>query len=324
MTIGIGVTPGSGQNLATDNAISVYGTAVDVPLCRIGFGGEGTYNDVTPTSPLPVSGGAAALPSTAMQSAATATGAGTVMSVAGYATALLNVTGTMGGGTTTVFEVSADNANWESAAGLSAGAGSTATSSTTAPGTFQINVAGYSYLRARVSVYGTGNVTVVGFAIAGAPAGVTLIGSLPGGSATIGSVDVAGSLPAGTNTIGSVNVATAATGGWPSKSHTVSAATTNATSVKTAAGTLGIIKAYNNGSSPAYLKLYDLATTPTVGTSTVADSHMMPAGGGLCLNLGPAGDAYSTGIAFAITANAVDTDATAVAANQVIVNLSYA
>lgn len=104
----------------------------------------------------------------------------------------------------------------------------------------------------------------------------------------------------------------------------VSAATTNATSVKGSAGTLGSIVAVNtHASNIAYLKLYNKASAPTVGTDTPV--HVIPlavAAGGVAITF-PTGLNFSTGIAFAITGAMADTDTTAVAANQVAVSLGY-
>jgi hypothetical protein len=113
----------------------------------------------------------------------------------------------------------------------------------------------------------------------------------------------------------------AVSGGW-SGAKLVSANTTNATSLKATPGQLGFIAAYNNGATIAYLKLYNLATSPTVGSSTVYQSYMLPATGGGVIPI-PGALAFSTGIAYAITGGAADSDTTAVAAAQVIANFGY-
>lgn len=58
-----------------------------------------------------------------------------------------------------------------------------------------------------------------------------------------------------------------------------SAATTNATSVKTSGGTIYNIVASNTGAAAAYLKIYNKASAPTVGTDIPVHTCVIPAGG---------------------------------------------
>lgn len=101
-----------------------------------------------------------------------------------------------------------------------------------------------------------------------------------------------------------------------------SAATTNSTVAKATAGTIYGLTVSNTGAAAAFVKLYNSATV-TVGTTAVALTVPVPAGGVVSLNWGTQGMRYSTGICYSITNLAADTDTTAVAANQVKVNLSY-
>lgn len=108
----------------------------------------------------------------------------------------------------------------------------------------------------------------------------------------------------------------------------ISAATTNATSVKASAGTLFFCSATNNGAAPAYVKWYNKASAPTVGTDTPILVFELPAnstpanGAGSNLALPSNGLGFTVGIAFAITSGIADSDATPVALNQVIVNFA--
>ena len=108
-----------------------------------------------------------------------------------------------------------------------------------------------------------------------------------------------------------------------SSSFINSAATTNATAVKATAGTLFSVAASNVGASAAYLKLYNKATAPTVGTDVPVLVIVIPAGGTVPVPLGTFGPRFSTGIALAITGGAADADTTAVAVAQVKVAVSY-
>ena len=95
-----------------------------------------------------------------------------------------------------------------------------------------------------------------------------------------------------------------------------SAATTNATSAKTSAGNVGVIKLFNVAAYPVFMKFYDKASAPTVGTDTVKWTIPIAAGGGYCDEM-LRGEHFSTGIAWAITKNQADSDTTAIAAGDV-------
>lgn len=117
--------------------------------------------------------------------------------------------------------------------------------------------------------------------------------------------------------------ATTNTPATPTPSNINSAATTNATSVKATAGTVYSIVATNTGAAAAYLKLYNKASAPTVGTDVPVLTIVLPAGGTVSAQFGALGHRFATGIALAITNGAADTDTAAVAASQVKVLTSY-
>lgn len=146
---------------------------------------------------------------------------------------------------------------------------------------------------------------------------------IPGTYATepIPGAQVSGTQPiSGTLTSAGTTTNTPAT---PSPSNVNSAANTNATVVKGSAGTLYNIGGSNTGAAAAFIKLYNKATAPTVGTDVPVLVLAVPAGGNVDFDLGPMGHRFSTGIGMAITNLAADTDATAVAASQVKVLTSY-
>lgn len=109
----------------------------------------------------------------------------------------------------------------------------------------------------------------------------------------------------------------------PLTSATSSAATTNATSIKATAGTVFQILASNVGAAAAFLKIFNLATAPTVGTSVPLLTIPIPATGVVTIPFGTLGLRFSTGIAFSITNLIADADATVIAAAQVKVAISY-
>jgi len=116
------------------------------------------------------------------------------------------------------------------------------------------------------------------------------------------------------------------TSGGLSASKTISAATTNATSVKGSAGQVYTILAHNTNAAVRYLKLYNKATAPTVGSDTPVLTLPIPgntAGAGFVLDTGGMGIAFGTGIGFALTTGVADADTGAVAANEIVVNILY-
>jgi hypothetical protein len=109
----------------------------------------------------------------------------------------------------------------------------------------------------------------------------------------------------------------------PTMSLINSAATTNATSIKASAGTVFSILVSNTGGAAAFVKLYNKASAPTVGTDVPVITISVPASGTVTLPLGVIGVRFTTGIALAITNLAADSDTTAVAASQVKSLISY-
>jgi len=119
---------------------------------------------------------------------------------------------------------------------------------------------------------------------------------------------------------------TAATTGGYTPGQLISAASTNATSIKGSAGTLGYITASNINTSPRYLKIYNKASAPTVGTDTPVHTFLIPgntSGAGTNIPLPPQGIALGTGIAIAITTGVATSDTGAVAANDIVINYGY-
>jgi hypothetical protein len=120
-----------------------------------------------------------------------------------------------------------------------------------------------------------------------------------------------------------VSGTTTSTPATPTPLNINSTATTNATLVKGGAGTLYNLGASNTGAAAAFIKLYNKATAPTVGTDVPVLTLVVPAGGNADFDLGPMGHRFATGIGLAITNLAADTDTTAVAASQVKVLTSF-
>jgi hypothetical protein len=81
----------------------------------------------------------------------------------------------------------------------------------------------------------------------------------------------------------------------------------------------------NVNAAARFLKMYNSASAPTAGSGTPVMTIQIPgntAGAGLVLDF-PMGLAFSSGIGFTITGAVGDSDTTAVAANEIILNLFY-
>lgn len=102
-----------------------------------------------------------------------------------------------------------------------------------------------------------------------------------------------------------------------------SAATTNATSAKASAGNVFRVSGHNANAAVRYLKLYNKASAPTVGTDTPALTIALPATQSFSFDF--AGHWFATGIAFALTTGAADADTGAVGAGDILgLNVTYA
>ena len=113
-----------------------------------------------------------------------------------------------------------------------------------------------------------------------------------------------------TPTVGTVHVLT-------------SAASTNATSVKTTAGPVFTLNLTNYSATPKFFKLYQKASAPTVGTDIPILTIPIAATAFLPMEFGALGLQVSAGIAYAITNLITDADVTAVAAGDVKVAMTY-
>lgn len=109
----------------------------------------------------------------------------------------------------------------------------------------------------------------------------------------------------------------------PTQAFVNSAASTNATSTKASAGTVWSVQASNINAAVRYLKLYNKASAPTVGTDVPVLTVPLPAGGVAQVDGGANGLRFGTGIAWALTVSAADSATDAVAASEIKVAISY-
>ena len=102
------------------------------------------------------------------------------------------------------------------------------------------------------------------------------------------------------------------------------AASTNATNVKNGAGRVFTIIGVNNAGGARFLKLYNKASSPTVGTDTPVATFQLPALQSFAIDI-PRGLTFGTGISYALTTAAADADTGALTAGDVTcLNIAYA
>ncbi len=103
----------------------------------------------------------------------------------------------------------------------------------------------------------------------------------------------------------------------------ISANSTNATIVKAGLSQVKGIQVYNLNAAARFLKIYNKATAPTVGTDTPVKIIVIPgntagAGSNVVTDI-----SLSLGLAFALTTGVADADTGVVEANQIVVNIDY-
>lgn len=101
------------------------------------------------------------------------------------------------------------------------------------------------------------------------------------------------------------------------------AATTNATLAKNAAGKLFMVSGYNASAAVRYVKIYNKASAPTVGTDTPILTLAVPPTAAFAFDIG--GLYFATGIAYALTTGAADADTGALTLADIVgLNVVYA
>lgn len=105
------------------------------------------------------------------------------------------------------------------------------------------------------------------------------------------------------------------------------AATTNGALIITGTSNVSSFYATNEGGAPAYVKLYNKATAPTVGTDVPEMTITVPAAvsgvpGVANLDTGFHGFRFALGLGIAVTRNAAHFDTTAIGAGEIKVKLS--
>lgn len=126
------------------------------------------------------------------------------------------------------------------------------------------------------------------------------------------------------NATGSLWTARAvSTAGGATSGRIKAAASTNATNLKASAGQVYGYHLFNRAAYEVFVKLHNKASAPTVGTDVPAWTISIPPYGGVAVSFST-GVVFGTGIGYQIVKGVADTDATAVAADDVHGFIAYA
>lgn len=238
---------------------------------------------------------------------------GSTVSVSGLndvGAVLVQVTGVYTGALTP--QITVDGVNWVSvgpASVINQNTGAyTQTIASAATGIFEIGASGFNSFRisANAAVTGTANVT---------------IRTVSNSSATA----LDNQLPAGTNNLGMVQSSgNISTSNGTTTSTVNSAATTNATNIKTSVGIVFQVNANNASAAAKYVRLYNKSSAPTVGTDVPIIVITIPASSSKEISYDGVGVRFSSGIGYAITGGAAYNDSTAVALGDVQLEITWA
>lgn len=103
--------------------------------------------------------------------------------------------------------------------------------------------------------------------------------------------------------------------------HLVSAASTNATNIKASAGTVNGWFIYNSNAAARKVNFHNTAGTPTAGAS-IHSAIVIPGLAGANVSFAD-GINFSTGIAITTVTELTDAGSTAVALNDLIINIYF-
>lgn len=206
-------------------------------------------------------------------------------------------------GVTVQWECSNDNTNWVGADLSNLGSQSNVVGNSTGITGIYEGPVNFKYFRVRVSAYTSGTVQ----AIAEFFTTPSFLHTFGVQAQQIGNYTV---LP------------TPTTSGGLTLYRLLSAATTNGNNIKSSAGQVYAWKFHNLSASVKFVKLYNKATTPTVGTDIPVKTIPIQPNSSDTFST-EVGIAFSAGIGIGITGAVADSDTTAVAANDVVVNLDY-
>lgn len=288
-------------------------------------------------------------PKITLQNAATGAGNGTLLQVNGFASAMLTVNcSSCSGGTIVNFEGTEDGTNFATLVGFQMGTtnGNQASVGVTSSGLtyWQFNVAGLQSIRARISNYSAGTITVTGHAsIYPGPVFNTLWAIQSGtwlatqtGTWNVGQTGTWNVGQTGTWTVQPGNTANTTpwlvqaqpgTSGGLSWYNVEPAASDNHANIKNGAGVVYHVAVTNNSATVNYLRLYNAATgfNGCNSATNLIFSMIIPAstsGAGFVEDIAM-GITFSTGISICVTSGYGQTNTTNATASAIEVNVGY-
>jgi hypothetical protein len=98
---------------------------------------------------------------------------------------------------------------------------------------------------------------------------------------------------------------------------------TDSTNVKASAGQLFWAFITNANASARFIKFYNSASAPTLGSGTPVLTFLIPPGSSGLQLTAEQGLAFGTGIGYTLSTGVADANAVAVAADEIVVNLGY-
>lgn len=130
-------------------------------------------------------------------------------------------------------------------------------------------------------------------------------------------------LGAGSNLIGALSISASVSFGYNVSSSTILGATTNAANIKSQSANVGALSSHNDSATKFYVKIYNKASAPVIGTDIPVLRIPVPANSQVDLPVGAAGLRLSVGLSIAVTRGLADADATPTAANDGVINVIY-
>jgi hypothetical protein len=233
----------------------------------------------------------------------------------GASIAIVNVIGTFTG--TLTFEVSQNASNWQLPVGLPhSGVNQNPVSSTTSPGAWIVDVAGWKYFRVRMSAYTTGGTNVLISTSNSASINRSLSSGQASQPVTLASTTVT-SISAGTNLLGDFGLQVRANATGAGNATTLNCpATPVGQSIKATAGRILGIYVNNSSATLRWMKVFNTASVTMGTTSAVLDIPIPPSNNTQFIAF-PAGIGASTAIVLAITGAKGLTNNTAVTLDDV-------
>ena len=226
------------------------------------------------------------------------------LDVSGFAELMIQFTGTWPSGGQLQFQISNDNTVFVPHSGIQIGQTSPA-STIGSVGMYRISLNGARYIRVRVTLLGSSSSYDYSYTL--------------NPRASINSTQ-----PVAITASTTLSIAPSSGSGFSTHHTLISAASTNATNVKSTAPNIGSMIISNVSSSVRYFKLFNLSVAPTMGTSSPVLNYAIQPNTTLAIDCGFAGIRFSAGLSYAITAGQALLDNTAVGAGDVVVNISYA